>query len=477
MCRSTLCFLVLVGMAQTGSGPLLAQEPTALQRSDFQSLAAWQVYDDAARKLLSKDRGHYTYKRFSSYTFFPRANALRQDQAAWQSYFKEVVPSREVVGPLLNLSKTSAQLGDVVLMERTGLKPLVLVYVGEQRFPDREQACSFFIYPYNSGLEMNTMPPRWNRRLLKKLFLIEDDGILGLESATFKQAKYPPGVTVNWLQKPKVVGSVLVRTGWMKSGTTYRVLRAGSLSLFALEKPFPYHKQVRGTSCVFAAYVNLASYYGKRPEDKSMTQWEQDLIDREVDHPAEGSAAEKVAELVKQRDEDKEEFLDHVESWLRFGYRTRWTSKDGFAMKPLLGDPSETQFRELLARHLDKDEPVVATLQKWKDKHWVTKAAETQTYGFLKNYTRVEMPVGEKEGMGHAVVITGLRYDDAAGEWLVYFVCSRRASTPTAHGHWVTTLKEFHAALLARKGYSYDVDDPKNKDKRKRRSQWWTLDR
>jgi hypothetical protein len=260
----------------------------------------------------------------------------------------------------------------------------------------------------------------------------------------------------------------------MKPRTTCRVLRASSLLLFALDKEFPYHKQMRSTSCVFAAYVNLATYYGKSSAD-TMDQAEKDLIDREVDHPAKGSAAEKVARQVKRLDKKKDESLDHVESWLNLGYRTRWLSKDGFAMKALARDPSEAEFRRLLVSHLEKDEPVIVSLQTWQDKPWVTGAAETQTYASLKNYKRVEMPLGETKSVGHAVVVTGLRWDANAGEWLVYFVCSQHTSNPSAHGHWVATLKEFHANLLARKADYYDVSDPDNKKKRKRRTQWWVL--
>ena len=53
--------------------------------------------------------------------------------------------------------------GDIVRLEwdndgRPGV--LVLVYTGEETFPDSKERKSFFIFPYRHGLEYNTIPPR-----------------------------------------------------------------------------------------------------------------------------------------------------------------------------------------------------------------------------------------------------------------------------------------------------------------------------
>src|SRR5438309_2256931 len=123
----------------------MAQENGPLKRSDFKSTAAWEVYDSASKKLRSGDRSKYTYKKFSQYALFPRSRDLQHKEAVWQSSFKEVQAPKEVSGKILSVAGSGAEVGDIVLMSRSGLEPLVMVYVGEHRFPDSSRPLSFFI--------------------------------------------------------------------------------------------------------------------------------------------------------------------------------------------------------------------------------------------------------------------------------------------------------------------------------------------
>jgi hypothetical protein len=104
-------------------------------------------------------------------------------------------------------------------------KPLVLVYVGENKFPDSEKQLSFFVYPYSQrgGLELNTMPPRFHRAMLEQYELLKP---VDQPSFKFATAANYHGLTIDWLKSPRIAGDHFLRSSRWQPGGSYRILRA-----------------------------------------------------------------------------------------------------------------------------------------------------------------------------------------------------------------------------------------------------------
>jgi hypothetical protein len=163
LCARCLALLV----ALNGVSVALAQGlPTTHERLLQQTRA---VFNDPAK------RSELTAKVF-------RRRALQDRSVAWFNSFRgdistEMYPVersqllKREQGKLFSLKRV-AEAGDVVYVYSSDLdteKPvLTLVYMGEEAFPDApNKKFSFFIYPYRTRLEYNTLPARLHDQCLE----------------------------------------------------------------------------------------------------------------------------------------------------------------------------------------------------------------------------------------------------------------------------------------------------------------------
>lgn len=195
----------------------------------------------AAMEKLRSGKAKYNRDNFANFTFFPHSKSLHQGRAEWQKHFKVIQSVRSISGKRLSLAGSGAQPGDVVLLyKQSGDKqPLVLVYAGEQNFPDEKGVTrSFFVYPYvkKTGMQFNTFPMRWTAKDMQKYGLIKpkpkknanakktfvvSNTKQGARFTTDKRTNQP---SIEWLRSPPVKSSVFARPTWF-SGATYEVLR------------------------------------------------------------------------------------------------------------------------------------------------------------------------------------------------------------------------------------------------------------
>lgn len=198
----------------------------------------WAILDAAVDKLHDH-RERFSHADYSKYVLFPNSQSLHQGKSVWGKHFEVVQGATKVPGKQLRLSQT-AQLGDVVLIDETSNDPTprVLVYVGDNQFPDQKDkkaAYSFFVYPYlpRTGLELNTFPPRLTFDILQKYDVIhrEQGSIPTFKvSNTDRGARFTTGyeqwgLRVSWLRSPPMSGSLFVQPSWWKNAT-YRILRS-----------------------------------------------------------------------------------------------------------------------------------------------------------------------------------------------------------------------------------------------------------
>ncbi len=205
------------GGAASDSGPLLAS---------------------VRQKYQSNSRSQYSFQNFSRYELFPQSRTLHQGKEAWGRYFEILQDSKpSTPGRTLDLGGTQARPGDVILIEtQTGTtKPLVLIYAGEESFPEAPgRKRSFFYYPYvYDGMELNTFPPRIRREHLTRLKLVKaGSDRIGRGADQGKAVRWTADQerSATWLKGPKLkVGNrrtVFMPSKTWKGGATYLVLRA-----------------------------------------------------------------------------------------------------------------------------------------------------------------------------------------------------------------------------------------------------------
>lgn len=190
------------------------------------------------QKYQGDSRMQYSFQNFSRYELFPHSRTLHQGKEAWGRYFEILQDSKpSTPGRTLDLEGSQARPGDVVLIERqTGItNPLVLIYAGEESFPEAPgRKRSFFYYPYvYDGMELNTFPPRIRREHLTRLKLVkEGSDRIGRGADRGKSVRWTTDQarSATWLKGPKLkVGNrrtIFMPSKTWKGGATYLVLRA-----------------------------------------------------------------------------------------------------------------------------------------------------------------------------------------------------------------------------------------------------------
>ena len=125
-----------------------------------QSSASSHVYDGACQ--VFKARGNdVTAKGAKKIEWFPGSLGFPKGDGGSFAVVPDATDVPVGDGPRFSLAGSAAQQGDVVRIDWTHKdKPtsLHLVYAGEEKFPGADATHSFFIYPYRSRLEYNTMP-------------------------------------------------------------------------------------------------------------------------------------------------------------------------------------------------------------------------------------------------------------------------------------------------------------------------------
>ncbi len=377
-----------------------------------------------------------------------------------------------VSGPRLSVADR-ARPGDVIRVRwQSGGKDRgqMAVYVGEESFPGASKKQSFFIYPYRTGMEYNTLPPRKHEESLQAEY--SDLKLSLLYSFSDPDAQHGGR---RWLRPNLWVdkGELYHPSTMLDGPATFSVYRAQDV--VALKAAVPYHMQLQpDDSCLFAAYANLATYRGKNPHtgDKRISQFERDLIEAEVLHP-QAKDARDVAAFLKASNLKENLPKDNLQHWILVGYNTRWTAPAGsgmVGMEAVADDPNLDEFREVIRKHVGQDDPLLVLLKLAKGSPWEELGAKKKDQvGTLQNYERVKIPPRKGlEEFGHAAVVTGLRYDADEKEWLVYFVTTSSFNASPQNGWFVAKLSEFHRSLQQPgDGTVIDIGDPLNKDKQK----------
>jgi len=353
-----------------------------------------------------------------------------------------------------------ASPGDVLRVKWTDggqERSSLLVYVGEETFPEGTQKHSFFIYPYRTQLEYNTIPARRHEAYMKSA---EGVSQLGWK-VLYASSDWDEKRQTSWL-RPGVFGreTRLATTMLNDSAryTVYRGLHEGLDEYITLKERMPFHTQYFGpSSCFFAAYANVGTYKGFNPfptDPKKRTS--DDIIDYELAlmrdelgtptiDPMDASrkAASEIFRqwlfdlsdpkvVLKNKDflvlqkarADDEQFKDanyvdlknaiwgggFVDYFVPFAADKR----NMFNLKPLL-EPIGNNYKargsevvKALETALRANEPVLATIRyndstnskTWKDPDGVV-------------HDQLELTLdNEAESSGHWIVITGLRIDN-----------------------------------------------------------------
>jgi len=147
----------------------------------------------------------------------------------------DVVPNR-----LVSLAGTATP-GDVVRFQwrhKGQDRSHLSVYVGEESFPGGTKSYSFFIYPYRTQLEYNTLPPRKHRQQM-----IDDGGKPAELDGVFSYSDPDPRRGgVQWLQSTYLLGAIKVsdyplynRSTLVNDHATATLLRGSDEDLTALK--------------------------------------------------------------------------------------------------------------------------------------------------------------------------------------------------------------------------------------------------
>jgi hypothetical protein len=99
--------------------------------------------------------------------FIPFEKELLADSS--KPHFATLVSKKPISSGFLNAGTLQLRSGDIVILEQPSIGKLLLVYAAERKFPNAKVAKSFFLYPYETGVEFNSFPARLHPRLATAL--------------------------------------------------------------------------------------------------------------------------------------------------------------------------------------------------------------------------------------------------------------------------------------------------------------------
>jgi hypothetical protein len=365
-------------------------------------------------------------------------------------------------GPRFSLAGSKARPGDMIRVDWThkgDAKSSVFIYAGEESFPDRDAKHSFFIYPYRTRLEYNTVPARKHRQYLLHLELNRPVTLDLLYNFVPDPTRATKGEPTQWMQKSVWADNLYTRTTMLNGSGRYAIYRAKGDDYIALQREMVFHRQLKDESCFFAAYADVATYKGLNPYGKTSADardYELALIRDEIIRPANDDrrrAAAFFRTVVFQRDQAKDDGLrtekdpdkkkyawssprdERLTALLRRGYflgdwwacayGLRWKSyhlediyPNGIAPEAASLSKFKTDFLATVRENLRNDGPVMITIAYagWSN---LFAPGGTQKPHVWEKYGHVGVVIDPKPEVGHWLKVTGLRRD--GDKWYVHF--------------------------------------------------------
>lgn len=227
----------------------------------FVSYDSQVVFDAAASVFRSTERDKLTRSVFIKNTsqselFIPFEKELLSSSASKQ-HFNTLVSSRAMQSKFIDAKSLGLRTGDILVLEQAGEK-IILVYAGNRKFPDGKYERSFFLYPYLSGVEYNTFPPRIHTALARQLK--QDVSRLKFRKDDFR----------SWLRSPLTgtQSQIFMKSRWRTEKnariSVYRI-KEGSIPVprfVMLKRPedLRCHHQTNGRFCSWACLSQCEAY-------------------------------------------------------------------------------------------------------------------------------------------------------------------------------------------------------------------------
>ncbi|MDB5305931.1 MAG: hypothetical protein JWO38_133 [Gemmataceae bacterium] len=421
--------------------------------------SAKRVYKDHANEITNKTAAEFEW--FEGFRGF-----VKDSNASFAVVEKDVAVPK---GRFFSLADTKARPGDMVRVkwaQKGEDKSALLIYAGEETFPDSDRKFSFFIYPYRTRLEYNTVPARKHRQYLKTW---EDHWKITLDLLYDYTADKKREVVVaekeiptQWVKKGLWASHVFITTTMLNGTATYTLYRAkhdsSAAPYLTLKKPMIHHAQLTEDSCFFAAYADVATYkglnqYGYTKGDAR--DLEKALIRDEVVHPASPmrrlAAAyfraflytrdvRQKAELRKTKpgtkdawsgpaDESLSRALERGEflgDWWSAAYGPRWNDfhltdlyKDGVAPIKAGKEKFKTDFLTLAKESIQADEPLMLTIGYAADIKYLPDPDGPLKSATWVKHGHVGVEFKNPKKYGHWLVVTGVR--EEKGKTYIHF--------------------------------------------------------
>ena len=308
-------------------------------------------------------------------------------------------------------------------------KQTVVVYAGEESFFGKAPKHSFFIYPYRTQIEYNTLPPRKHRKYLEEY---EKHASIALSTLfTFSDPDSRHGNT-EWMEKSLFYDELLCLSSITNDTATYTIFRAkgNKKKTVFLTRKMPYYHQAYPASCFFALYTRMVAYYGKEPF--APQEYERTLIHDEILEPITPTQMKasrlfrqllyvnSLQEAKKPKNDRLKEYRDvnwsgwddpqlrdairdgedHLGDWWKFAFTLRWQD---FGLRGIAQSKSSVTSGELLdliRRELTRDRTAMLVIF----------YEEAERLGAKwQGYEEVKLTQGSA---GHWLLITGVRQVD-----------------------------------------------------------------
>ncbi len=448
--------LLAAALLVTGVGPTPAADA-----------AAAGVWPAVLKTLETKDGLALTLpKARAGEEWFPHSAALYKGEPAWADHFRAEGAAQKASGRTLNLNGKAA-VGDVVLVEAAGAKPVVLVYAGEKSFSDVPgKELSFFAYPYESRLEVNTFPPRLHGQLVE-WSNDKHGGLGGLDKAKpgggpeaataavrFSKPQQLVEASFNpeagrwaWLRKPALGDPPFqFPSGIWKKGPTYRVLRpsdgAGGGVFLKDVRRMPCHRQLYptdeqratlpwGGTCLWQTLSDCAAYRGRGSQPvtrESVLRRESDLVKKYLVGMAPADKARLQAEFLStpfakaMTEPQRQVRLTHNEHWEFWAALPKNLIAARDHLNVTYHDPNtHDEFVRAVRTSLRDDRPViVSAVYARMDRPPVTIASRLAGEPYVGAVKIANHPADLKARDGHYQVIVGMMPGKDGAVWLYY---------------------------------------------------------
>lgn len=480
-------------------GPAGQAQPDLTRQDVYQS--AWLSFRDHANEITAQNA--HDFEWFQGFRGFSK-----QTNASFEVIAKDLPVGK---GPYFAVADTKARRGDMIRVgwiHKGESKSCLFIYAGEESFPGSDLKHSFFIYPYRTRLEYNTVPARKHHQYLnewEKHWQLTLDLLYNFRPDEKRASKGQP---TQWMRTSLWASDVYTRTTMLNGTGKYTIYRAQNDSSNApyltLKKNMIFHPQQTEDSCFFAAYADLITYkrmnpYGYTGEDAR--DFERAMIRDEILRPASDNRRLAAAffravlyEVDKLKDaslrnNDEEDDRKHdwtspddprllaalkkgnlLGEWWKCAFKLRWPYyhlEDLYpnGIKP--GNGSLNQFRQDFIRiakeNLAADEPLLLVIFYSGLKGYLTDPNSTLKTATWVKHDHIGIEFKKKRSFGHWLKITGLREEE--GNKVYVHFSTTLTGEPGEQGRYFADLDHILALMPRRtqdaaKGQTWWIEMP-----------------